>query len=148
MLSKRTKLLIGAGILCVLLILAYSEYRTKNFVHTFISDLDELEQKVDQITIWKQEIDSNISIASINNDDEQFNKVLLGLKEWQVKKLFFGDQDASNETYLITMTNDEKSIYQENTKVIMTKEGIMNINGRKYKLVEGPSFEEILSKME
>ena len=149
MLSKRWKILIVTAVILLLVILAFSEYRTKSFVHTFITDPNELEQKVDRITIWKQELDSNsnISVASISSNDESFNEVLLAFKDWEVKKLFFGELDSSNTTYTITMTNNEKSIYKENFNVLMLKDGMMNINGREYKLVNGPSLDEVIEMM-
>lgn len=149
MLSKKGKILIVTGILCVLLALTYSEYRTKSFIHTFIADPEQLEEKVERITIYEQRLETNVSIATLNSGEEQFEDVLLALKDWKVKKLFYSeDLDPVKQTYLINMTNDDKPIYKDSFELIITKEGIMSVNGREYKLVSGNSLEEIMTMME
>lgn len=142
--SKRIKLVIVATILvlCITGILFYSEYGTKNFGDELITSSDKFEEVVDSISVWEMNggID-NKNIFIVNKDDELYNEVRSILNNWEAKRTLFKNMDVSNSYYKIVFTNNDDPTNPIN--ILISKDGMVNINAREYELVKG-DLDELL----
>ncbi|MFP1649593.1 hypothetical protein [Enterococcus mundtii] len=142
--SKRIKLVIVATILvlCITGILFYSEYGTKNFGDELITSSDKFEEVVDSISVWEMNggID-NKNIFIVNKDDELYNEVRSILNNWEAKRTLFKNMDVSNSYYKIVFTNNDDPTSPIN--ILISKDGMVNINAREYELVKG-DLDELL----
>lgn len=142
--SKRIKLVIVATILvlCITGILFYSEYGTKNFGDELITSSDKSEEVVDSISVWEMNggID-NKNIFIVNKDDELYNEVRSILNNWEAKRTLFKNMDVSNSYYKIVFTNNDDPTSPIN--ILISKDGMVNINAREYELVKG-DLDELL----
>ena len=142
--SKRIKLVIVATILvlCITGILFYSEYGTKNFGDELITNTDKFEEVVDSISVWEMNggVD-NKNIFIVNKDDELYNEVRSILNNWEAKRTLFKSMDVSNSYYKIVFTNNDDPTSPIN--ILISKDGMVNINAREYELVKG-DLDELL----
>ena len=142
--SKRIKLVIVATILvlCITGILFYSEYGTKNFGDELITNTDKFEEVVDSISVWEMNggVD-NKNIFIVNKDDELYNEVRSILNNWEAKRTLFKNMDVSNSYYKIVFTNNDDPTSPIN--ILISKDGMVNINAREYELVKG-DLDELL----
>ncbi|MCM3388260.1 hypothetical protein M3649_08950 [Ureibacillus chungkukjangi] len=121
----------------------YSEFRMVNFVHAFLSDPEELSDKVKGVTIWGEGENGTVqTLAILNPSEEKYEEVLAALNEWEVKRTLFSKQDSSQSMYRLYFSNKEKPINPYD--ILITSDGILNIHGREYKLVSGSSIEELI----
>ncbi|MDN4494400.1 hypothetical protein [Ureibacillus aquaedulcis] len=136
-------LLAGAGILLLAGgIIFYSEFRTVNFVDAFLTNPDELADKVHRVTIWGEgDHESFEALAIFNQSDEDFDEILAALSEWEVKRTLFQDIDYTN-MYKMDIANNAQPINPVVLKI--TPDGMMNIHGKEYKLISGSSMEELI----
>ncbi len=128
------------GILFLLAILIlYPEYKTRNFVDSFITSSDNLEEVVQGLTIRKD----GAIVATLKPGDKQYDEVLADLSKWEIKRAVFKDTDTGVETYQMDFLNDNlKPLTTFN--IMITKEGMVDIRGKEYELVSGSSIEEII----
>lgn len=142
--SKRIKLVIVAIILvlCIAGILFYSKYGTKNAVDELITNPDKFEEVVDSISVWEMHggVD-NKNILIVNKDDELYNEVRSILENWEAKRTLFKNLDVSNSYYKIVFTNNDDPTNPIN--ILISKDGMMNIQTREYELVKG-DLDELL----
>ncbi|MGR6906930.1 hypothetical protein [Lysinibacillus sp. BSL11] len=140
--SKRIKLAIVAIILvlCITGILFYSEYGTKNIGDELITNTDKFEKVVDSISVWEMNggVD-NKNIFIVNKDDELYNEVRSILNNWEAKRTLFKSMDVSNSYYKIVFTNNDDTTNPIN--ILISKDGMVNINAREYELVKGDLVE-------
>ncbi|MCM3386921.1 hypothetical protein M3649_02105 [Ureibacillus chungkukjangi] len=141
--SKWLKILISITlfIICIGGVLYYSEYRTKNFVNAVDSDLDNFKYFVDSISILEMENDGfNTKLVAANKDEKLYSKLYSTLINWEVKRTLTKDFDTKN-SYQIVITRGTHSINTLN--VLISKDGIMNFNGKNYQLKK-ENIEELL----
>lgn len=146
--SKRIKLVIAAIILllCVVGIFYYSEYRTMNFIDTFITNPDEFEQLVNSISITEMNGGTNNTILiTTDKDEELYSQIRSTLSSWEVKRTLFKDMDVSNIYYKMDFTTENNSMDPLN--ILISEEGMMNVNGKEFELVKG-DLEELLGIVE
>lgn len=136
--------LVGVS-LCVLLILGFSEYRTKNFVDTFISNPDEFADMVDSIVIWGESDTSTVSEVIVNQGDEKFQEIQSAFSEWEVKRTVFKDLDLNSQTYGINFKSEENPM--KSIHILINEDGMMNVNGYEYELVSGITIEELIDRV-
>lgn len=136
--------LVGVS-LCVLLVLGFSEYRTKNFVDTFISNPDEFAEAVDSVVIWANNDTSTTSEVIVNQDDVQFNEIQSAFSEWEMKRTIFKELDLNRQTYGVNFTNAENPMNSFN--ILIDEDGMINVNGYEYELVSGSSIEELIERV-
>lgn len=122
--NKRINLVIIAIVLvlCITGILIYSEYGTKNFGNELITNPDKFEKVVDSISVWEMNggVD-NKNIFIVNKDDELYNEVRSILNNWEAK------DDITNPI-----------------NILISEDGMVNINAREYELVKG-DLDELLN---
>lgn len=133
--------LVGVS-LCVLLILGFSEYRTKNFVDTFISNPDEFAEMVDSIVIWGESDTSTVSEVITNEGDELFQEIQSAFSEWEVKRTVFKELDLTSQTYGVNFKSEENPM--KSIHILIDKDGVINVNGYEYELVSGITIEELI----
>ncbi|RND01208.1 hypothetical protein [Lysinibacillus halotolerans] len=136
--------LVGVS-LCVLLVLGFSEYRTKNFVDTFISNPDEFAEAVDSVVIWANNDTSTTSEVIVNQVDVQFNEIQSAFSEWEMKRTIFKELDLNRQTYGVNFTNAENPMNSFN--ILIDEDGMINVNGYEYELVSGSSIEELIERV-
>lgn len=119
-------------------ILFFSEFKTRNFVETFIASPDEFDEVVQGITIWGD----GTNQAILKPNDDRYDEVLAALRKWEVKKVLFKDMDLNQKVYQLDFVNDAKPMDPYN--ILINADGIMNIHGREYELVNGSSVEELI----
>lgn len=142
--SKRIKLVIAAIILllCVVGIFYYSEYRTMNFIDTFITNPDEFEQLVNSISITEMNGGTNNTILiTTDKDEELYSQIRSTLSNWEVKRTLFKNMDVSNIYYKMDFATENNSMDPLN--ILISEEGMMNVNGKEFELVKG-DLEELL----
>lgn len=142
--SKRIKLVIAAIILllCAFGIFYYSEHRTMNFIDTFITNPDEFEQLVNSISITEMNGGTNNTILiTTDKDEELYNQIRSTLSNWEVKRTLFKNMDVSNIYYKMDFATENNSMHPLN--ILISEEGIMNVNGKEFELVKG-DLEELL----
>ncbi|KGR84346.1 hypothetical protein [Lysinibacillus odysseyi] len=141
MLARRTVWIAGIILLGVAVVTGYSTYSEQRFVDVFIKE-DQFDERLDQVTIWETNSHLNESLANAKRSDEQLEKVRQALEDWQVRKTFFKNMDYE-EAYQIDIS------YGEDTLTIpISSDGLMNIQGHTYVLVDGPQIEELLVLLE
>ncbi|MFL0507165.1 hypothetical protein ACH0B5_15605 [Ureibacillus sp. 179-F W5.1 NHS] len=136
--------LIGVS-LCVLLILGFSEYRTKHFVNTFISNPDEFTNMVDSIVIWEENNTSTVSEIIANQGDEKFQEIQNVFSEWEVKRTVFKDLDLNSQTYGINFKSEENPM--KSIHILVNEDDMINVNGYEYELVNGIPIEELIDRV-
>lgn len=136
--------LVGVS-LCVLLILGFSEYRTKNFVDTFISNPDEFAEMVDSIVIWGESDTSTVSEVITNEGDELFQEIQSAFSEWEVKRTVFKELDLTSQTYGVNFKSEENPM--KSIHILIDKDGMINVNGYEYELVSGITIEELIDRV-
>ncbi|WP_404427411.1 hypothetical protein LG296_02720 [Ureibacillus chungkukjangi] len=140
---KKVILSLVAFLLLLGALIFYSEFRTVNFVHAFLSDPEELADKVNGVTIWGEGGNGTVqTLATFNSSEEKYEEVIAALNEWEVKRTLFSKQDSSQDMYRINLSNIEKPINPYD--ILITSDGLLNIHGREYKLVDGPSIEDLI----
>lgn len=143
--NKRINLVIIAIVLvlCITGILFYSEYGTKNFGNELITNSDKFEKVVDSISVWEMNggVD-NKNIFIVNKDDELYNEVRSILNNWEAKRTLFKNMDVSNSYYKIVFTNKDDITNPIN--ILISEDGMVNINAREYELVKG-DLDELLN---
>ena len=115
----------------------YPEYKTRNFVDSFITSEDNVEEVIQGISIRKD----GAILATLKPTDEQFDELLTALRSWEIKKTS-KDKDPNQETYELTIMND--ALQYGNFQLSITEDGMMDIRGSEYELVSGSSIEEIV----
>ncbi|MBD8027498.1 hypothetical protein H9636_12625 [Ureibacillus sp. Re31] len=136
--------LVGVS-LCVLLVLGFSEYRTKNFVDTFISNPDEFVEMVDSIVIWGESDTSTVSEVITNEGDELFQEIQSAFSEWEVKRTVFKELDLTSQTYGVNFKSEENPM--KSIHILIDKDGMINVNGYEYELVSGITIEELIDRV-
>ncbi|WGT38471.1 hypothetical protein QH639_22090 [Lysinibacillus sp. 1 U-2021] len=143
--NKRINLVIIAIVLvlCITGILFYSEYGTKNFGNELITNPDKFEKVVDSISVWEMKggVD-NKNIFIVNKDDELYNEVRSILNNWEAKRTLFKNMDVSDSYYKIVFTNKDDITNPIN--ILISEDGMVNINAREYELVKG-DLDELLN---
>jgi len=82
----------------------------------------------------------NKNIFIVNKDDELYNEVRSILNNWEAKRtLLFKNMDVSNSYYKIVFTNNDDTTNPIN--ILISKDGMVNINAREYELVKGDLVE-------
>ncbi|MFC7686396.1 hypothetical protein [Ureibacillus sp. GCM10028918] len=128
--------LLGFWILAAIFIF-YPEVKTRNFIDAFITSSDNLEEVVQGIEIRKD----GAIVAILEPTDEQYEEVLAALKEWEVKRALFKDMDPNQEKYQLNM-NDATTM--ASFHMVITNDGMIDIRGKEYELVNGSSIDEII----
>lgn len=136
--------LVGVS-LCVLLVLGYSEYRTKNFVDTFISNPDEFAEMVDSIVIWGESDTSTVSEVIANEGDEKFQEIQSAFSEWEVERTVFKELDLTSQTYGVNFKSEENPM--KSIHILINEDGMINVNGYEYQLVSGITIEELINRV-
>ncbi|QCR31109.1 hypothetical protein [Lysinibacillus sp. SGAir0095] len=136
--KKLILLLIGFLLLAAIFIF-YPEFKTRNFVDAFITSSDNLEEVVQGMTIWE---DGENSMGILKQDDEQYDEVLSAIRDWEVKRTLFKDMDHNQKMYQLDIIHDVKSM--DSLNIIISNDGMLNIRGQEYELVNGSSIEEII----
>ena len=133
-----------AGFLLLLgALIFYSEFRTVNFVNAFLSNPEELADKVHRVTIRGELAAGSFeTLAIFNPSDENFDDVLAALSEWEVKRALFKKIDSTEIQYVMDIANNAKPI--DPFDILISSDGMLNIHGNEYKLVSGPSIEELI----
>lgn len=133
-------------LLLAFVIIFYSEFRTLNFVDSFLSNPDELAEKVHRVTIWGEGADGSVeTLATFNLGDEKFDEALAAISEWEVKRVLFKDMDSTQKMYKLDIGIHANPINPYNLNI--SSDGMMNIHGKEYELVSGRSIEEIIDIM-
>lgn len=141
MLAKRMIMTSGIILLCAFGVVGYSTYSEQKFVDAFITE-ERFDERLNQVTIWETNGHVNENLANAKRNDERLEKVRAALEDWQVKKTFFKYMDHE-EAYQLDIS------YGEDTLMIMiSSDGLMNIQGHTYELVNGPQIEELLILLE
>lgn len=141
MLARRMVLATGIIVLGVIGVVGYSTYSERKFVDTFITE-EHFDERLNRVTIWETNSHLNESIAIAKQHDERLEKVRAALEDWHVRKTFFKNMDYE-EAYQLDIT------YGEDTLTIpISSDGLMNIQGHTYELVNGPQIEELLVILE
>lgn len=136
--------LVGVS-LCVLLVLGFSEYRTKNFVDTFISNPDEFAEMVDSIVIWGESDTSTVSEVIANEGDEKFQEIQSAFSEWEVERTVFKELDLNSQTYGVNFKSEENPM--KSIHILINEDGMINVNGYEYELVSGITIEELINRV-
>lgn len=132
-------ILSSLGLLLLLAILiCYSEFKTRNFVDTFITSPDRLEEVVQGITIRED----GAIVADFKPTHERYNEVLSVLRKWEVRRVVFKDTDASQKAYGLDIANYDKAF--NHFELAITADGRMNLEKREFELVNGSSIEELI----
>ncbi|MDN4494399.1 hypothetical protein [Ureibacillus aquaedulcis] len=129
--------LLGLWILAALFIF-YPEFKTRNFMDAFITSPENVEEVVQGINIRK---DGGI-VAILKPTDEKYDEVLAELRSWEVKKAMFKDMDYSQEIVELDIMTDGKQL--NSFHMAITNNGMIDIRGKEYELVDGSSIEEII----
>lgn len=142
--SKVLKIIISITlfILCIGGVLYYSEYRTKNFVKTFIfQNPDDFERYVDNISIWEMDDGvKNTKLVSASQNEKTYKELHKALSNWEVKRTLIKDLDTKN-SYQIEISRFSMSVNTVN--VLISEDGVMGVRGKKYQLRKG-NIEELL----
>lgn len=136
--------LVGVS-LCVLLVLGFSEYRTKNFVDTFISNPDEFAEMVDSIVIWGESDTSTVSEVIAKEGDEKFQEIQSAFSEWEVERTVFKELDLNSQTYGVNFKSEENPM--KSIHILINEAGMINVNGYEYELVSGITIEELINRV-
>lgn len=142
--NQRMKLVSTAIILllCLVGIFYYSEYRTMNFVEAFIANPDDFEQSVNSISVSEMNGGTNsTTLATAYNDEELYVQIHSILNDWEVKKTISKDMDVSNIYYKIDFASKNNPLDALN--ILISDDGVMNVNGKEYELVDG-DLEELI----
>lgn len=140
---KKVILSLAGFLLLIGALVFYSEFRTVNFVHAFLSNPEELADKVQRITIWGEgDSGSNQSLVILNKENENFDEVLAAISEWEVKRTLFNDIDLTKKTYSVDFTPPSNPL--DGLSVLITPDEMLIIHSKEYKLVSGPSIEELI----
>ncbi|KGR76288.1 hypothetical protein [Ureibacillus sinduriensis] len=129
--------LVAFWILAAIFII-YPEFKTRNFIDAFVTSLDNTEEVIQGIAIRK---DGKIE-ALLEPSDKQYDEVLSALKEWEVKRVPFKEADFDQEKYKLAIQNNARSLTGLN--IVIYKDGMIDIRGKEYKLVNGSSIEELI----
>jgi hypothetical protein len=141
MLVKKTVLTTGIILLGVISVVGYSTYSERKFVDEFIT-ADNFDERLNRVTIWETNSHLNESIAIAKRNDEELEKVRAALEDWQVRKTFFKNMDYE-EAYQLDISYGEDIL-----TIPISSDGLMNIQGHTYELVNGAQIEELLLLLE
>lgn len=141
MLAKRMVVTTGIILLCALGAVGYSTYSEREFVDAFITE-EKFDERLNQVTIWETNGHLNENLANAKGNDERLEKVWAALDDWQVRKTFFKYMDHE-EAYQLDISYGEDTL-----RIMISSDGLMNIQGHTYELVNGPQIEELLVLLE